>query len=125
MNENQKEKQKEILEIIENNKEIKLGLCPYCDSNNYSRSVEDYQQDYIVMDCCCNECNESWTEYSSLDEVKFYKENEEYIYNNSLSETEKETLIKAMILLKKTEKIEIPYYTRIIRILKGKLIKNE
>lgn len=101
-------------------KTIKLGECPYCKSENYARVDINWSDDFCSAFCECNDCENSFKEYFALDEVKFDVDGEEFIWNNTLSKSEKETLLKAMQLLIEKEN-DTENYTRIIRVLKGKL----
>lgn len=102
---------------------IKLGYCPYCNSENYSRDVDDWNDDYCSINCDCNDCNETFTEYYSLDEVKFDKEGEEFVYDNTLSEEEKLLILSLVREYKKnvSNRESRLQLNRIIRIMKGRL----
>lgn len=107
---------------------IKLGVCPYCENEYYNRSVSEdvncYDVPYTVIDCSCDKCSKCWTEYFTMDEVKFDLEDEEdIVYNNSLGKDDKEVLLKALNLLvdKEGDKTD---YTRIFNILNGELNKE-
>ena len=94
--------------MIMNNKIIKLSECPYCQGedyeSSYSEMVADYKIPYVVFDCRCNECYKMFTEYFSLDEVKFDTDDEEDNYvTSTISEEEKGVLIKALNLLVEKE----------------------
>lgn len=98
---------------------IKLGECPYCKSVEYERLDLEPQDDDIIVKCFCK-CRKEFTEYFSIDEVKFDKEGEEFIFNNALCKDEKETLLKALNLLIESE-CDTTDYTRIINVLSGGL----
>ncbi len=99
---------------------INLGECPFCNSINYTRNVRDWNEDFCSLECACNDCENYWTEYFQLEEVKFDKEGEEFIYNNCLSKEEKAILLKAINLLIETEN-DTKDYSRIINVLEGNL----
>lgn len=112
---------------MEEGKIIQLGKCPYCKGedyeSSYSEMVADYDIPYVVFDCNCNKCDKIFTEYFSLDEVKFDSDNddEENIYATStLGKEEKETLTKALNLLVETEEDQKDY-SQIFDKLKGEL----
>lgn len=100
---------------------IELSKCPYCQGDNYERNTDDYQEDYVIMACYCNECEKSFTEYFSLDEVKFddpNNEEDDVFYTNNLSEQDKKTVIKAINLLIAKEN-DVNDYSRIINVMNG------
>ena len=79
-------------------KEIKLGVCPYCQSDDFeecvSETINQGTEHYIVMDCICNKCNNNFTNYYSQDEVRFEEDNGENIsYSNTISKDEKEVIL--------------------------------
>ncbi len=81
-----------ILDKLEGKLDVKLGECPFCNTDDYSRHTQDWVDDFCCVKCTCNECNRDFTEYFGLDEVKFDKEDENFIYNNSLYGDEKEII---------------------------------
>lgn len=92
-----KDEKQEVLDKLNNKKKVELGLCPHCQSYNYERSSPDYNDDYVIMECYCNDCQNTFTEYFSLDEVKFTDTdtdgNEtEIFYTESLNKDDKETI---------------------------------
>ena len=103
---------------------IKFGLCPHCHSENYnsyeSERVNDYEIPYLVYDCYCNDCKKTFTEYFSLDEVKFDDEETEVYATNTLSKGEKDILIAGLNLLVDFQQDEIDY-SKIFKKLKGEL----
>lgn len=118
-------KNKEILDVLEDKHEIKLGRCPHCNSTDYARGSSDFQEDDVIVDCDCNNCGKKFREYFQIDEVLFHDEDdEEHIYNKSLGFHDKKTLLKAMDLLINFEGDTIDH-TRIINILKDKLNREE
>lgn len=98
----------------------KLGRCPYCNGDNYTRDLSEIVNDYCVFDCWCNNCDERFTEYFVLDEVKYDKEDEEFFVCSTLGDNEKETLIKALNLLVESES-DKNNYSEIFGKLKGEL----
>lgn len=97
---------------------VKLGYCPYCNLDNYSRDTEDYQDNYVKMVCFCNDCKETFNEYFQLDEVTFNKNGEEFICSNTISNEEKEVLLRALKLLIEKDGGD---YKELIKILEGGL----
>lgn len=77
-------------------KKIELGKCPYCNAGDYSRADQDWFDDTCKCTCICHNCGESFVEYFQLDEVKFEKDGEEFIYNNSLNGEHKKILREAL-----------------------------
>jgi transcriptional regulator NrdR family protein len=104
---------------------IKFGKCPHCNSTEYhegvSAFVNGYDHPYVIMNAYCKDCGKEFTTYYSQDEVRFDNEDgEEEIYNNVLSKSDKETILRAMNLLIEREE-DTEDYTRIINIMNGGL----
>lgn len=119
-------KNKEILDVLEEKHEIILGKCPHCNSTNYLRENPDFQEDDVIVNCNCNDCEKTFREYFVLDEVLFHDEDkEEFIYNKTLSFHDKKILLKAMNLMIEYFEDNPKDYTKIINILKNKLNRNE
>lgn len=79
-------------------KEIKLGVCPYCQSDDFevcvSETINQGTERYIVLDCSCNKCGNNFTNYYSQDEVRFEEDDGENIsYSNTISKDEKELIL--------------------------------
>lgn len=101
----------------------KLGECPFCHSKGYDVVETNYYDEgkpYVCAECMCNDCEEGFVEYYGLDEIKFEENGEEFIFNNCLSDRDKEVLLKAMELLIEKEQ-DTNDYSKIINILKGGL----
>jgi len=77
-------------------KKIELGKCPYCKSTDYYPTNDEWviemPNNYIVYSCRCNACGEYFSEYYSQDEIKFDNDEEEFIYNNTLGQEDKDTI---------------------------------
>ena len=87
-----KELKEKILNKLEGKIEVKLGECPFCNSDNYTRDNVALEEDFVRVDCICGACGGIFIEYFGLDEVSFDKGMEGGIYNNALSDDEKEII---------------------------------
>jgi transcriptional regulator NrdR family protein len=105
---------------------IELGKCPYCKSESYdsveSEFVTESTKPYVVVACSCNECKKTFTEYYGLDEVAFDVGDETEYASNTISDEEKQILLKALNLLINQEE-DTKDYTNLINKLNGGIEK--
>ncbi len=111
----------------------KLGFCPYCESDNYSRENLQLEDDFVRIQCNCNNCGEDFTEYFGLDEIFFRKKistenklkyGEEIYFTTQLSGNEREIIKKALNLLIEKEN-DTEDYTSIFNKLNDLAIEED
>ena len=39
-----------------------IGKCPFCDSDNYNRSMRDMSDDFVFFNCICGDCKKEFEE---------------------------------------------------------------
>ena len=107
---------------------IKLCECPYCKDKEFQETISEFVSEsnspYLVMDCYCNKCEKSFTQYYSADEIKFEDKDEEDIsFSNTLSKEQKDILVRALNVLVEKEQ-DTEDYSEIYNILNGGLYQS-
>lgn len=108
---------------------MKFGKCPHCGHVEYSRDFDEtvtcYDIPYVIFNASCENCGRNWREYFSQDEVCFTdKDDNSHIYTNTIGDSDKKILLKAMNRLIDTEEDAVDY-TQLIKKLNGELEKTE
>ena len=117
------ETKKEVLKAL-GSKEVELGRCPYCLSENYSRDGLELVEDNVRTYCSCENCEKEFIEWFGLDEIYSKLQDEEFSYTTTLNRDEKEIILKAMNLLIEQEN-DTNDYSKIIKKLNDKAVKEE
>lgn len=109
----------------------KSNCCPHCNEMNYDAGATDWSIEGVVAtDCFCNSCSKRFTNFYTLSEVQYYT-NEEDGDNGknkktlilSLTEKEKQTILKAIELLIDQEEDTISHEVIVHKLL-GHMIRN-
>jgi len=118
---------KRILKAL-GDKEVELGKCPYCLSENYSREGIELVEDNVRADCFCGDCEKDFTEWFGLDELRFKNEDSENVcFVNYLYNDEKEIIKKALEFWEQEEELRLSERedcSRIKELMNGKCVEG-
>lgn len=112
---------------------VKLGYCPYCNSDDYTRDSPELDMDFVRVECTCNHCDKDFIEYFGLDEV-YTKGDKEFSYTKNLSDDDMQTIkgwAEAELEMKPEQFVNLDHYKdyirrvkRIIKVMNGEAYKE-
>lgn len=59
-------------------KKTSMCVCPKCGGDDIEYLDLDYEGDYVIHKCLCNDCDASFTEYEALSYVGYAYEDIDY-----------------------------------------------